>query len=388
MTLAPIFINGRFLSQRSTGVQRFAAETIRALDQLLGEISEPLPRLTILAPPNAKNPELHTIDFRMVGSFGGHLWEQTVLPWESRHGFLLSFGPTGPLLRRSQLVTIHDAAVHVVPEAYSRAFRVWYKLLLPILVRRTHEVATVSEFSRRELQRHFGAHDTDIRVVTEGWEHVLRAPADPSILAMHDLVGKPYVLAVSSVTAHKNFGVIAQALPELQRGDATIVVAGAVDNPLFSRLPKHSLDRLRLIGYVADPQLRALYENATAFVHPSRYEGFGLPPLEAMSLGCPVICSNAAALPETCGDAALYFAPDDFRQLATHIDDVLSNPELRAQLSRKGLQRVQHFGWKGTASIYLDLILGQKLPKPNRISQGQNDAERKPTQEQPPYPTG
>src|SRR5690606_32855108 len=107
--------------------------------------------------------------------------------------------------------------------------------------------------------------------------------------------------------------------------------------------------------------LRALYENAVAFVHPSRYEGFGLPPLEAMALGCPVICSNAAALPETCGDAALYFEPDDFRQLARLIDEVLSDADLRSRLSHNGRQRLDHFGWDHTANAYWELLRDKGL---------------------------
>lgn len=386
MAQLPLYINGRFLTQRSTGVQRFAAETLHALDELLGDRADPAPPVTVLAPPGAAQPELRNMQFRQVGAFGGHLWEQLVLPWESRHGFLLSFGPTGPVVHGRQLVTIHDAAVHAVPDAYSRAFRTWYKLLLPILIKRTGKVATVSHFSKHELERYFGAKSHQVRVVTEGWQHVMRAQPDPSILEQYELVDKPFILAVSSVTAHKNFGVIVRALPEMKHSDATIVVAGAADNPLFSQLPAQSLARLHLVGYVADAQLRALYEHATAFVHPSRYEGFGLPPLEAMALGCPVVCSNAAALPETCGRAALFFSPEDHRELAGLLDRVLSEPELRNELRAAGQQRVREFSWERAATSYLEMLRPQGSTQP-LISEPGADAENHSQHEQPSCPT-
>lgn len=294
---------------------------------------------------------------RMTAStLRGNAWEQITLPLLARNKAILSFGPTGPLLKRNQIVTIHDAAVKAVPEAYGPEFRAWYGLLLPTLVRRTARVMTVSQFSRMELVRWFGAHPESVRVAGEGWEHALRTRADPATLSRHGLTAKRYVLVVGSLSPHKNCAVVARAMALLTHADFDVVVAGSVDPAVFGKLDDGALAPLKRVGYVTDAELRALYEGAGAFVHPSRYEGFGLPPLEAMALGCPVICSNAASLPEVCGEAALYFAPHDAEKLAELMQRVMSDQELGAELIARGRRQLEQHSWRACAARYLEAL--------------------------------
>lgn len=351
-----VFINGRFLAQRVTGVQRFAAEILRALDDLLVSATDwKQGSVVVLAPKGARPVRLRAIGFHQIGSVSGHAWEQCVLPLATGRSPLLSFGPTGPLAKRAQVVTIHDAAVHAVPAAYGTAFRTWYKVLLPIIVRRSPRVMTVSEFARGELVRYFGADEGKIRVTGEGWQHMDRLASDDRILARNGLRRGRYFLAVSSSTASKNFAVIARALPMLP-ADVVVAVAGATDPRLFaaSGVPVHP--GMVPLGYVRDEELRALYENATAFVFPSLYEGFGLPPIEAMALGCPVICSNAASIPEVCGAAPLYFEPSDAAALAALMRQLVSEPGLRESMIGRGRERLSAHSWKSAAATYLALI--------------------------------
>ncbi len=352
-----VFINGRFLSQRVTGVQRYAHETLLAMDTLLAQRQpDSARRFTLLAPPGTVAPTLRAIDFKTVGPFAGHAWEQLVLPLAARGGWLLSFGPTGPLVKRGQLVTIHDAAVHAVPEAFSRKFRVLYKLLLPALVRRTELVMTVSDFSRSEIVRHFGGQNERLRVSGEGWQHVGRFGSDVSILERNALRSRGYVLAVSSITPHKNFKLIAQAVAKLGVADFDIAVAGAVDARIFGALGPNALGSVKLLGYVNDAELRALYEHAAAFVYPSFYEGFGIPPLEAMALGCPVLASRAASIPEVCGDAAWYFSPHDADELSSLMQRLVADPSARSLLIEKGRERLAQYSWEAAARCHLEAL--------------------------------
>lgn len=364
-----VFINGRFLSQRLTGVQRYAHETLRALDALVASgVAGGDYRFEVLAPPNAMDPTLARITFRRVGRLSGNAWEQLCLPCAAHGALLLSFGPTGPITKRSQVVTVHDASVHAVPSAFSRLFRTWYKLLLPVLIRRAPLTVTVSRFSRAELIRCFGADASRVRISGEGFEHVLRVPADPSVREAYGLRPGHYVLAVGSMTPHKNFAVVARAAARLVGTPLEVAVAGAVDTHVFGRHVQAEASRMKLLGYVTDAQLRALYEGAAAFVYPSLYEGFGIPPLEAMALGCPVIASRAAAIPEACGDAALYFDPHDDATLARLMRRVVSDEDERKALIARGEARLSHHGWAGAARCQLAVVdevrrMGRAMPE-------------------------
>jgi len=214
---------------------------------------------------------------------------------------------------------------------------------------------TVSEFSRSELVRHFGCPPHKLRVATEGWQHVVRPAADPALLAKHDLAPHRYVLAVSSPTPNKNFALVVDALKRLEGTDFDVVIAGSADTSVLrGSLPRS--ERIKYVGYVSDAELRALYEHAGVFVYPSLYEGFGIPVLEAMACGCPVIASSAASLPEVCGDAVLYVSPHDGPGLADAIARVMSDEVERQRLIRAGKRRILGFSWAQAAERNLGFM--------------------------------
>jgi hypothetical protein len=160
-----VFINGRFLTQRMTGVQRYAREALIALDRRLSAGLEGADlRCVLLAPPGTASPPLSAIEFREVGHLRGHAWEQLSLARATRGELLFSFWATGPLLKTRQVVTIHDAALYAAPRAFSLRSRSWHKLLLGQLSPRVPLVLTVSDFSKRELTRHFGCTADKVRV--------------------------------------------------------------------------------------------------------------------------------------------------------------------------------------------------------------------------------
>ena len=353
--MRPIYINGRFLSQATTGVQRYATEIVKALDTLvLRGGTHGGRRIALLVPPGTPQPDwLRQIASRSVGSLRGQAWEQLELPRYTPDGVCLNLCNTAPLLGRSTVVAIHDASVFAVPGTYSRAFRLWYRYLHRRLGRRVMRVVTVSEFSRSELGRYVGIAPERIAVIPGGGEHILAQPGDVRVLERLALRGR-YLLAVSSQSPHKNFGGIVAALHHLPQ-DIELVFAGGANSRVF-RLSGAASGKAHLVGRVTDGELRALYENAACFVYPSFYEGFGLPPLEAMTCGCPVIVSRAASLPEVCGEAAVYCDPGDSVDIARAINAVLGNPELQADLRRRGPERATRFTWNKAAGSLLSLV--------------------------------
>lgn len=353
MNPQPIFINGRFLTQPVTGVQRYAREVVLALDDLLatGEIDPGRYAFVLVSPVGADDlPGLKHIVIRSEGSLRGQAWEQLVLPALSRRGWLLSLCNVGPLLKRRHIVTIHDASVFAYPKAYSFGFRSWYQFALPALGHTAARILTDSHFSESELIKYCGLPPGKIAVAPLGVDHMGRSQPDYNIFQKHQLGGKPYILAVSSLSTHKNFTRLTRAFNFFRNENVDIVVAGGANSRVFSHSNFCSSQaNVHFLGYVSDGELRALYERAHCFVYPSLYEGFGLPPLEAMACGCPVIVSNVASLKEVCGAAALYCDPTSHEDIAAKISLLLADAGLRGKLCETGKMRAAGFRWIDTA---------------------------------------
>ena len=348
-----IVINGRFLSQAITGVQRFAREVVRGLDDLIhrGEIDGRRYQIGLAVPPGFE-PDLipRHIPIHVVGTRRGQVWEQSSLATYQPAALLLSLCNLGPLTRRHQVVVIHDASVFAVPSAYSFAFRTWYRINIWRLGHCTARVITPSRFSAVELERYAGIAADLFTVVHLGADHLDLVEPDHSVFARHGIGDHPYVLAVSSEAPHKNLVALVHALPLLRQTfpDLDVVSVGGSFPAIFAG-QKDLSAQIRRVGYVRDAELKALYQRAQCFVYPSWYEGFGLPPLEAMRAGCPVVVSRAASLPETCGDAALYFDPKDPTTLAEAAGRLMGNVGIRESMRASGLRRAAEFSWRNTA---------------------------------------
>lgn len=347
-----LYINGRFLTQKVTGIQRYAREMLAALDRQLP--SGPLSSLkcVLLVPQGTEVPQLRHITHQVVGRLQGHAWEQLDLWWASRDGMLLNFASTGPLLHARQVVTVHDASVYRVPDAFSWKFRLWYRFLLNVLVRRSRLTLVVSEFARQEVQRFFGGRPGRLVVTSEGWQHLLRAEGPRSEALPADLDTKPYFLAVSSPTPNKNFALIEQALRSPGTQDLVFLIAGSHHAKVFGGQQQAASGsaQVRYLGYVSDADLLHLYRHAQAFVFPSRYEGFGIPPLEAMSQGCPVLASQIDSVKEVCGDTALYFDPDSADSLLHSLRQFQARPEMRQAMVQRSRERAAMFSWDAAAA--------------------------------------
>lgn len=359
-----VVFNGRFLAQVQTGVQRYAAETLKALDALLHE--QPACRAALscrlAVPPGAGELPLRHIPRVEVRGGSGHAWEQAALAWHARGEYLVNFNYSAPLLKRRQLVTVHDATVRAMPQAFQPAYRMVHNTLVSVLGRTANDLMTVSEFSRRELASRFGLTRQDILVGHEGGEHAVLPADDRAVLARHGLDSGGFILGVGSLKLNKNFALIGQAMQALPDYPLPVAVAGARDASIFQGAPVGS-DRFRFLGFVPDDDLAALYRHAAWFVFPSWYEGFGLPAVEAMANGCPVLAARAGSIPEVCGDAALYFDPGRPDELAALLRRVLDEPALRPTLQAAGRRQLTRHTWRANARVLLGRLLQRVAPQ-------------------------
>jgi glycosyltransferase involved in cell wall biosynthesis len=351
LSAEPLFINGRFLTQPLSGVQRFASEITAALQRIHRG------RVTILAPPGVP---VSSPAIRPIGRYCGHVWEQFELPRHAVEGVLLNLGNTAPLISRRQVAVIHDAGVFSTPEAYSWRFRAWYKLLQKGLVHSQAKIVTVSDFSRTELVRHLGACPDRLAVIGEGADHMQSIVADPRILSATGLTPGRFVLAVGNLAVHKNLaalGVLARAL--VQR-EMTLAITGGLQVGAFrhdTALPAPA----RYLGRVSDNDLKTLYQSAACFVFPSRYEGFGLPAIEAMACRCLVVAADIPALRETCGPAAIYCAPDSPTDIANQVCRLLDDPDAAHALRQAAAAHVARHTWDRAASALDRVIAAMSL---------------------------
>jgi glycosyltransferase involved in cell wall biosynthesis len=254
------------------------------------------------------------------------------------------------------VVVIHDAAALRHPEAYSRGYAAYQRIALPAIARRARLVITVSEFSRAELVELLGVAPEGVTVVPGGVDDRFRPNIDPMpARRAHGLRG-PYVLAVGTLSARKNLGTLEPAAKALRERGIELVLAGSDRGYLrgSSALP------LRRLGYVAEELLPGLYAGASALVMPSLHEGFGLPCLEAMAAGVPVVAAPSGALPETCAGAALLASPSRPDELAAAVLAAATEEQLRARLIADGLRVAATRPWRRTAEL-TDAAIGELL---------------------------
>jgi glycosyltransferase involved in cell wall biosynthesis len=279
-----------------------------------------------------------------------------VLPLRAAHaGADLIFSPANlaPLAWPRNVVIVHDAAVFRRPEAYSPGYRLWHRRLGAESARRALRVVTVSEFSKRELIDLLGLDPAVVTVIAGGVSDRFNPEADSTRVSAKLGLRRRYVLTVGTADERKNLPALSVAARRLEALGVDLVRAGDA-RPHFS--PAEAVGGVRSVGYIDDADLPGLYRGASAFVLVSLYEGLGLPCLEAMASGVPVVAADSGALPETCGDAAILVAPEDREAIARALERILEDEPTRERLRTAGLHRAASFSWERAANE-LDSLL-------------------------------
>jgi glycosyltransferase involved in cell wall biosynthesis len=264
------------------------------------------------------------------------------------------------------VVTVHDISYTSHPEWFSRRDLRVLSATVPLAIRQSDRVITVSELCRQQIIDHYRVPETKVVAIPNAAGRSATALSPEEARQQIEALGldpqRPYVLAVGNLQPRKNLLRLFAAMRN--------VWAAGVEIDLVVAGPKHyraeevlaagraSTGRITFTGYLTDRQLAALYANASVFAFPSLFEGFGIPALEAMSHGVPVVCSNAGALPEVCGDAALYFDPLDSDSIAAALRRAITDSELRSNLVRMGRTRESQFSWARSAEMTLS-VYGQ-----------------------------
>lgn len=280
-----------------------------------------------------------------------HLWTHFILPFKS--GEVL-FCPTNiaPLFvpkSKKLVVTIHDIAFLTYKKSFSKLFYLYYSFLLPYNLKRANKIITISEASRKEILRLFPEVEQKIHVIPLGIDNKYRV--------LKDIQNKKQILYVGSINERKNLTGVIEAFEMLPKAlDYNLVIVGNFFD-LFSlsdkmkEVLKRAKSNKKIIFKegLNDKALINEYNVSTVLMFPSFYEGFGLPPLEAMACGTPVITSNLSSMPEVCGNAALYVDPYKTEDIKSKIEMLIKNKNLQKKLIQKGLQRVKHFTWEKSA---------------------------------------
>lgn len=337
-----IICNTRCLDGQLTGVQRYTAELVKRAPA----------DLVCMKPA------------RPARGVRGHFWDQVVLPLNLKGRLLWSPTSAAPLMVRHQVVSIMDVSPLDHPEWFSARYASWYRFLMPRVVKVAQAIITISEFSKARLCAHFPWAQSKIHVTPLAADERFRpyeaAQCEP-VLQRAGLPTRRYLLGVGSLVARKNIRRLLAAWEQITPrlpSDVWLVLVGAQADALvfgqsgYGRLPA----RVHLTGHMADEALPVLYAGALGSVYLSLYEGFGLPPLESMASGTPVIASNTTSIPEVVGEAALSVDPCDENAIGAAMLRLATEPDLVQTLRAQGLAQAARFSWQRTADQTFEIL--------------------------------
>ncbi len=345
-----VLINGYFLQQKISGVQRYAAELISAL----AGIPQDKYRYLLVMPGGRQDLVQNIEGVEIVfdnSCLNPAVWTQFKLPLLAKKmGADILWSPcnVGPILPLvTHVVNVFDASVYNDQNWFAWKFKTYYKILFGCYRYTASRLVTCSEFSKTEIVKYTGIPADRVYVVYGAISDNFR-----KVSGKTKLDGK-YILSLGSRDPRKNISSLIKAweqLPALVKNGRRLAIVGGKSKAFAEERLSPEVEDIVFLGYVPDEELPALYSNADCFVYPSFYEGFGLPPLEAMACGCPVVVSEAASLPEVCGDSALYINPYSVKSIADGICVIITDEKKRKEFLDNAVEVAKRFTWGKSAS--------------------------------------
>lgn len=356
MTRLRLVIDGRALVGHRTGIGVHTAEIARRLD------FEPAP--LIAAHTEIENRDgIEQLRFRVDRALLGVQWQQFTLARVAAEEGDVLWGPHGTLplrLRTPAVVSMHDLTSLTMPHRHKLKTLASFNLFISRSLTLASSIAAVSRTTADELIRGFGVPPSKIEIVPNGVDPFFSPSGGEEVALPFDLQPEGYVLYVGTIEPRKGIGELITAWESLPSPRPRLVIVGNLgwnNGPLLKRIDTHP-ERPEIIvtGYLGLPILRELYRRAALFVYPSHYEGFGLPPLEAMACGTAVVTTDGGAIPEVVGDAAAVVKAGNAQVLGAVMRGLLRDRSARLELGARGIERAKRFNWSASAAIMQRLI--------------------------------
>lgn len=340
-----VIVNGKFLTQKTTGVQRYARELLYELDNYI------LDEEIILAVPSntIDIPTYKNIKVVKVGKGKGIYWEQVDFPLyvKKMHGISLNLCNVAPLLSPG-IVCIFDMKIKMFPNFFNWKFRTWYNMLFFNQTARARAIITDSKAAKSDILKYYPNINEDrIQVISPAWQHFARIAYDENTLEKYCLEKKRYLFALGSMEPNKNFKWIADVAKK--NPNETFAIAGSINKKVFEEgIGFDCPENMVLLGYVSDSEAKTLMRDSKAFLFPSFCEGFGIPPLEAMSANCPyLIVSDIPVMHEVFEDSVIYINPNI---VELDFDMLMSNREIKSN------EILKKYSWKISAKKLLEML--------------------------------
>lgn len=335
--MSKILVNGKFFAQRITGVQRFARELLNALDKITSEGD-----LLLVVPVDAVDvPHYQKIKILRTNTSASIFFDQVKIPLLSRNLGIpaLHLCHVGPILKPDYVI-VHDVNVEINPQWFTKKLVIWYRLIHWACSKWAKKIFTVSNFSKNELERVYNIPQQRIVNIGNGWQHIEEIKTDENALVKYGLSKKKFYFSLGTKAPHKNLNWVfdyAQKHPT-----ETFAISGSSYGRIFGKVDAPVPSNVHFLGYLSDSEMKSLMQNSKAFLFPSFYEGFGIPPLEAISTGCPVIVSDIPVMHEIFGESAHYINPFN---TDVDLDELLKQPISSA------IPVLEKYSWQKSAEM-------------------------------------